>query len=81
MGNSTQPAPFLGSTSAPFPHDVQKVRSVPPPRAPDGEKVDIWTRSTVIFRKEGSTWKVMHVHSSVPFYMDGSFKAAVDLKP
>ena len=26
-------------------------------------------------------WKIMHEHSSVPFYMDGSFKAAVDLKP
>ena len=47
----------------------------------DGEKVDVWTRSTVCFRKEGSDWKVMHVHASVPFYMDGSLKAAVDLKP
>ena len=47
----------------------------------DGEKVDIWTRSTVCFRKEGQDWKVMHVHSSVPFHMDGSFKAAVTLKP
>jgi PhnB protein len=47
----------------------------------DGEKVDLWTRSTVCFRKSGSDWKVFHVHSSVPFYMDGSFRAAVDLKP
>ena len=47
----------------------------------DGEKVDVWTRSTVCFRKEGEGWKVMHVHASVPFYMDGSLKAAVDLKP
>jgi ketosteroid isomerase-like protein len=46
-----------------------------------GEKVDVWTRSTVCFRKEGQDWKVMHVHSSVPFHMDGSFKAAVDLQP
>jgi ketosteroid isomerase-like protein len=47
----------------------------------NGEKVDVWTRSTVCFRKEGGDWKVMHVHASVPFYMDGSLKAAVDLKP
>jgi ketosteroid isomerase-like protein len=47
----------------------------------NGDKVDLWTRSTVCFRKEGEEWKVMHVHSSVPFLMDGSFKAAVDLKP
>jgi uncharacterized protein (TIGR02246 family) len=47
----------------------------------DGEKVDVWTRSTVCFRKDNGAWKVMHVHSSVPFYMDGSLKAAVDLRP
>jgi ketosteroid isomerase-like protein len=47
----------------------------------DGEKVDVWTRSTVCFRKEREDWKVMHVHASVPFHMDGSLKAAVDLKP
>ena len=46
-----------------------------------GEKVDVWTRSTVCFRKEEEDWKVMHVHASVPFHMDGSLKAAVDLKP
>ena len=47
----------------------------------DGKKVDMWTRSTVVFRKEGGALKVMHVHSSVPFYMDGSLRAAVDLEP
>ena len=47
----------------------------------DGQLVDIWTRSTVCFRKENDTRKVIHLHSSVPFYMDGSLKAAVDLKP
>jgi len=47
----------------------------------NGERVDLWTRSTVCFRKTDGDWKVMHVHSSVPFHMDGSFKAAVDLKP
>jgi ketosteroid isomerase-like protein len=47
----------------------------------DDKKVDVWTRSTVCFRKEDGDWKVMHVHASVPFYMDGSLKAAVDLTP
>ena len=47
----------------------------------DDEKVDLWTRSTVCFRKEGGQWKVFHVHSSVPMLMDGSGKAATDLKP
>jgi ketosteroid isomerase-like protein len=26
-------------------------------------------------------WRIVHDHSSVPFYMDGSYRAAVDLKP
>ena len=40
-----------------------------------------WTRSTVCFRKSDGDWKVMHTRGSVPFYMDGSFRAPVDLKP
>ena len=46
-----------------------------------GEKVDLWFRDTLGFRKIDGQWKITHEHSSVPFYMDGSFKAAVDLKP
>jgi ketosteroid isomerase-like protein len=26
-------------------------------------------------------WKVAHEHSSVPFYMDCNFRAAIDLRP
>jgi len=26
-------------------------------------------------------WKVVYTHRSVPFYMDGGVKAAVDLEP
>ena len=47
----------------------------------DGEKVDMWLRETFCFRKLGGEWKITHQHESVPFYMDGSYKAAVDLKP
>jgi uncharacterized protein (TIGR02246 family) len=46
-----------------------------------GEATDLWVRATVCFRKIGGEWKVVHEHVSVPFYMDGSFRAAVDLKP
>jgi PhnB protein len=38
-------------------------------------------RATVGCRKIADRWKVTHEHSSVPFYMDGSYKAAVDLRP
>jgi ketosteroid isomerase-like protein len=47
----------------------------------DGEEVDLWYRSTVCFRKLNGSWKIAHEHTSVPFLMDGSYRAAVDLKP
>jgi PhnB protein len=47
----------------------------------DGEKVDVWFRQTLCFRKFGGEWRIVHQHESVPFYMDGSYRAAVDLKP
>jgi PhnB protein len=46
-----------------------------------GETVDVWVRCTGGFRRDGDAWQIAHQHTSVPFYMDGSFKAAVDLKP
>jgi ketosteroid isomerase-like protein len=45
------------------------------------ETTDLWVRATICFRRIGRAWKVEHEHVSVPFYMDGSFRAAVDLKP
>lgn len=50
-------------------------------RRRSGEETDVWLRATVGFQKTGGRWLVTHEHVSVPFYMDGSFKAAVDLKP
>ena len=47
----------------------------------DGAEVSLWFRSTIGFRKEDGAWKIVHVHNSVPFSMDGSFKACVDLEP
>ena len=47
----------------------------------DGEHTDVWVRATVGLRKIDGEWKVTHEHASVPFYMDGSYRAAIDLKP
>ena len=47
----------------------------------DGGKTDIWIRATLCFEKVGGRWLGAHEHLSVPFYMDGSYRAAVDLKP
>lgn len=47
----------------------------------DGEVIDMWARCTHCFRKIAGAWKIVNAHTSVPYYMDGSNKAAVDLKP
>ena len=47
----------------------------------DGEETDVWVRATVGLRRIDGRWKITHEHSSVPFYMDGSYRAAVDLRP
>lgn len=46
-----------------------------------GEDQDLWYRTTLCFRKTNGRWRIVHEHSSVPFYMDGSYRAAVDLQP
>lgn len=47
----------------------------------DGRRVDMWMRSTLAFRREEGIWKIAHGHSSLPFQMDGSYRAALDLSP
>jgi uncharacterized protein (TIGR02246 family) len=46
-----------------------------------GEVQDLWYRSTMCLRKANGRWRIVCDHASVPFYMDGSYRAAVDLKP
>jgi ketosteroid isomerase-like protein len=47
----------------------------------DGEQIDLWFRATAGLRKIDGRWLVVHEHESVPFYMDGSYRAATDLRP
>jgi uncharacterized protein (TIGR02246 family) len=47
----------------------------------DGEETNVWVRATVGLRVIDGKWLIVHAHESVPFYMDGSYRAAVDLKP
>jgi ketosteroid isomerase-like protein len=46
-----------------------------------GERTDVWVRATACFRRMNGRWLVAHEHISVPMYMDGSDKAALDLRP
>jgi ketosteroid isomerase-like protein len=45
------------------------------------QQFDLWFRMTVCLRKLDGTWRITHEHQSTPFYMDGSMRAATDLKP
>jgi ketosteroid isomerase-like protein len=38
-------------------------------------------RETVCLLREDGQWKIVHEHTSVPFYMDGSLRPAFDLEP
>ncbi len=46
----------------------------------DGQKIDMWWRSTICFRKVEGEWMVTHEHNSVPFDVKTG-KASLDLKP
>jgi ketosteroid isomerase-like protein len=60
-----------------FSHSLNRLRAT----RKDGRLVDFWMRSTLGFRKTDGGWKIVHGHTSVPFRMDGSFTAAMDLQP
>ena len=46
-----------------------------------GEEFTLWYRVTLGLRRIDGRWLVTHEHTSVPFHMDGSFRAAVGLEP
>jgi len=41
----------------------------------------LWHRTTVGLRRVDGRWLVAHEHDSVPFEMDGSLRASVNLRP
>ncbi|MBB4573372.1 YybH family protein [Rhizobium lentis] len=47
----------------------------------DGTEVDLWFRQTLGLVKQDGRWIVAHQHASVPFAMDGSGRALLDLEP
>jgi ketosteroid isomerase-like protein len=47
----------------------------------DGEKPDMWFRSTFCLKRIDGAWRIAHELTSTPFYMDGSYRAAIDLQP
>jgi uncharacterized protein (TIGR02246 family) len=50
-----------------------------PPDSP--QPFTLWYRSTLGLRRTDGTWRIVHEHTSTPFHMDGSLRAATDLQP
>lgn len=50
-------------------------------RKNDSGPVDAWNRRTVVLRRIEGTWSIVHEDSSYPLQMDGSGRAAMNLKP
>jgi ketosteroid isomerase-like protein len=46
-----------------------------------GRPISFWMRATVCLNRDGGAWRIVHEHTSVPFYMDGSLQPAFDLQP
>lgn len=61
-----------------FVHSLTKMTATP---SGSEQSFSFWFRSTFGLRRIDGAWRIVHQHESTPFYMDGSFRAAVDLKP
>ncbi|HEX4764804.1 MAG TPA: nuclear transport factor 2 family protein [Lichenihabitans sp.] len=61
--------------------DPTTPRSAPSSRRADGETPLLWARQTIGLERRDGRWTIVHEHTSTPFYMDGSLRAAVDLVP
>jgi ketosteroid isomerase-like protein len=61
-----------------FAHGLVRLAATPRGSA---EGFAMWFRMTLCLGRAGETWLITHEHVSTPFYMDGSFRTAVDLEP
>lgn len=46
-----------------------------------GEAAAWWSRVTLALARTPEGWRIVHLHESVPFHMDGGMRAAIDLEP
>jgi ketosteroid isomerase-like protein len=46
-----------------------------------GRPISFWMRETLCVRRDTDGWRIVHEHTSVPFYMDGGLRPAFDLNP
>jgi ketosteroid isomerase-like protein len=61
--------------------DVAFVHTLSSMTGTKGGEFTLWFRSTFGLRRIAGRWLIVHQHESVPFHMDGSFRAATGLQP
>ena len=61
-----------------FVHGLRSMTATP---VGSDQPFTLWMRATYGLRRSEDGWTIVHEHESTPFYMDGSFRAAVDLEP
>ncbi|HEY1427788.1 MAG TPA: nuclear transport factor 2 family protein [Caulobacteraceae bacterium] len=77
IGYAMEGLTIVGGADVAFAHALVNMTG----RKRDGYSADLWFRLTLGLKRGPGGWKIAHEHDSTPFYMDGSFRAAVDLKP
>ncbi|MET1006533.1 MAG: nuclear transport factor 2 family protein [Propionibacteriaceae bacterium] len=61
-----------------FCHSLNRLTAVP---KGGSESFTLWFRYSLGLQRVDGTWRIAHEHQSVPFAMDGSFAALLDLEP
>jgi ketosteroid isomerase-like protein len=75
-----EPRDFAVKVSGDFAFCHGLLRMTGTKKGPEG-KVDFWMRETLCLERTGSEWRIVHEHTSVPFYMDTTGRGAFDLEP
>ena len=45
------------------------------------QRIGFWLRDTIVLNRVRGEWRIVHIHSSVPFTMNGEPRPAFDLQP
>ncbi|HEY1807059.1 MAG TPA: nuclear transport factor 2 family protein [Acidobacteriaceae bacterium] len=64
-----------GNTAVAWGYMRMQGTKIDPPAKPN-----FWMRETLVLERRGEAWRIVHEHTSVPFYMDGSTRPAFDLE-
>ena len=76
IGYELRDLSIAASEDAAFSHSLNRVSAT----TTDGQKLDMWWRATVGYRKLDGEWMITHEHASVPFDVK-SGQASLGLQP